>query len=228
MNLADVIKKVEDSVLFGDAESPMANRLHMLSDDGPVESNLCLVLGGNAAGKSLLRRLIQSLCQHEKVRVLHLSMEKRCGGSFGAIERTLIYGAEDEDSTGTNSATTVLTSIRTSKEWEDPHVIFYDEPDVGLSDEYAAGCAEAMADYFAAPSPKLVGAFVVSHRREMMKRFERTNPRVLFVGPKDNAPASLKAWLERDIKAANPSDLKEEAITRWREVGKFLRERRKP
>jgi hypothetical protein len=221
-SLHEVLDFIDRSKLFGQDDSPMFERFNLVPSEGTDSSNMALVIGPNAAGKSLLRRLVQGMCKRAKVECMHLSMEGRTAGHMGPM-RGMVYGGEDEDSTGVNSLGTILGGIRSSKGRGNPHIIFWDEPDVGLSDEAAAGAALEIVDYLKEPDPMLVGVFVVTHRRAMLEYLAQAKPLVGFLGPKDAAPSSLKAWVERPIVPIKPEAVKEEGLQRWRAVNSFLK-----
>lgn len=114
----------------------------------PGSGKLVLAVGGNASGKSFYRRIVQVVCKKTgDLECIHLSMEGRRSSSFAGF----IYGDEECHSTGQNSAYTMITALRTSKGREEPHVIFWDEPDFGLSESWS----ESMGSRSTAGSPKI-------------------------------------------------------------------------
>lgn len=183
------------------------------------EGNVVVVVGENASGKSFLRRILTALCREAKVEMMPISMEGR-GGEYGGL-RGFIYGDESWQSTGENSSHTVLTGISTCKSRENPHVIFWDEPDLGLSDGWAAGMGIALRE-FANDTPKTTyGAFVVTHSRALVQELLPANPHYLHLGSKD-APDTLEAWVNRPIVARPIEQLKEESHKRFKAIQKIL------
>ena len=108
----------------------------------PTRSRVTLLLGENASGKSFIRRLVHAVCSKYKVECIPLSMEGR--SASGVPWKSFIYGAEEHHSTGENSVSTVRTAFRTAEKRADPHVLFFDEPDIGLSDSWAAELGQQM------------------------------------------------------------------------------------
>lgn len=162
------------------------------------ESPLILVLGGNAAGKSFFRRIIQTACHKTKTECMAISMEGRREVAYNP-PLLFVYGDESCSSTGSNSASTILTAIRSSKtrSEEQKHVIFWDEPDVGLSESWAASGGAEIASFAKEPPSSLIASVVVTHSKPMVRELAKANPHVLIVG--ENAPQSLQEWLDEPV-----------------------------
>jgi energy-coupling factor transporter ATP-binding protein EcfA2 len=190
---------------------------HRVDGDG----NLVVIVGENASGKSFLRRILTALCREADIEMMPISMEGR-GGSYGGL-RGFIYGDESWQSTGECSSVTVVTGIKTCQGREKPHVIFWDEPDLGLSDGWAAGMGIALRQ-FADTMPKLTyGAFVVTHSRALVSELLPANPHYLHVGTDPaNAPPTLEAWVNRPIKARPIEELRDESYRRFKMIQAIL------
>lgn len=93
---------------------------------------LCVVTGPNVSGKSLLRKIVHSFYQTNEIELIHLSQSGRCRGG---IEGAFIYGTEADESTGKNSVKTLLTAFKTGVARTKPFGIFFDEPEIGASEE---------------------------------------------------------------------------------------------
>lgn len=184
----------------------------------PGESKLVVISGDNASGKSFMRRLVSVACHQEKIEAIALSQESRQGGMGNDIVRGLIYGTEHEMSTGHNSANVVVTAIRTSQGRTHKHIIFWDEPDIGLSDEYAAGCGKKMAEFLKEPPEHLFAAFVVTHRKALIRQLVKLNPWHLRLGKE----MTLQGWLSRRVVPVDPQNLKDEGLARLRRISKIL------
>ena len=94
-------------------------------------SKLCVITGPNASGKSLLRKILHNHHHDKKIEYIVTSQEKRCASS--GIERVLIYGSDEDESTGCNSIKTLLKVIKTGKSRESSFSIMLDEPEIGCS-----------------------------------------------------------------------------------------------
>lgn len=183
--------------------------------------NFVVVAGENASGKSFLRKLVTVFGQKQKTEVMPVSM---AGRTESGIVRAFVYGSEAWHSTGENSANTVLAGIRTCRSRDNDHVIFFDEPDIGLSDSWAAGMGQTMSDFAATLPEKTLAAFLVTHNRALLSEFLRgyAEPHYVCFGKKP-AP-TLQAWIDRPIKAKPIEKLGEESHKRFLAIQKILDE----
>ena len=186
---------------------------------------LIVVVGENASGKSFFRRCVSGTCRRAAVECIHISMEGRSGdgSSFGGL-RPFVYGDENEQSTGENSVGTVLGGIRTCEGREGPHVMVWDEPDLGLSDSWAAGMGEAIRDFAARPGAHTRAIVLVTHRRALLAPILESPHHYLHLGAV-RAPKTLAAWFEQPILSRDISELAGESRKRWRAIEDILRER---
>lgn len=177
---------------------------------------LIVVTGDNASGKSLVRRIITMTHQKGNAECIHLSQQ---GRSTGGIIRAFVYGAEDEESTGYNSAGVVLKAIKTSHGRKEKHSIFFDEPDIGLSDNYAAAVGIKIREFVLNPPKHLFAVFVVSHRKVLIEQLVSCDPWQLRMG--DSPP--LSQWLNAPVVPGDLEKLRELGIERWRRIQAYLR-----
>lgn len=184
----------------------------------PGAGQLVLAVGGNASGKSFYRRVVQAVCKiNGDIECIHLSMEGRRSSSYAGF----IYGDENDHSTGQNSAHTVVTALEVSKLREHPHVIFWDEPDFGLSESWSESMGlEIYRGVTQDPSPNLVAAFLVTHSRHLLKPLLGLNPHTLIFD--ENAPTSLQEYLDRPVTIQPLSLLQELSLQRYRKIQKIL------
>ena len=155
-------------------------------------SRLVLIVGENAAGKSLMRRVVCHCAQRAGCEPINVSM---AGRTRAGIQRLFVYGTEDDESTGRNSARTVTAGIRTCQGREWPHIIFWDEPDLGLSESWAAGMGMTLRGFVSTMAPSTVAAFVVTHSRPLAGQLAQCGPH--YVGLGEGCPGTLSAWLRR-------------------------------
>ena len=187
----------------------------------PSKSRVTLLLGENASGKSFIRRLVHAMCSKHKVECIPLSMEGR--SAAGVPWKGLIYGAEEYRSTGENSVSTVGTAFRTAEKRADPHVLFFDEPDIGLSDSWAAGLGQKMARFCRKLPALTTAVYVVTHSRPLVEQLVAVKPNYLHVGtPTQEAPQSLQEWLSRPILPRDPEELKELSHQRFQKIQALL------
>lgn len=215
---------------------------HLLSkwtyfaDDDPViptlwvrgSCPLFLVLGENAAGKSFFRRCVHLATKKFTAieEVIHLSMEARGSGSmmYGPVQ-AMVYGDEGHQSTGENSAQTIRGAIKTCQGREHAHLLYWDEPDVGMSESTAAGAGIAIADFVCELPVHTRGVFVTTHSRPLVAELRRVGPHYLHLGvPPEEAPQSVDEWLAREITPVSPDEVLEASRARFKAIQKILNE----
>jgi hypothetical protein len=184
---------------------------------------LVVVVGDNAGGKSFFRRCVQGACSHSDVECIGISMEARGQGGF---VRACVYGTEEWQATGENSAGTVLTGIKTCRGREKPHTIFWDEPDLGLSDSWAAGMGQTIAEFAQDPPEHTRAIFVVSHSKALIWELLPAKPHYLHLGSVE-APPNLTAWLEQPVKPRDLTQLKEASHQRFKRIQRILNENKR-
>jgi len=191
---------------------------------------LFLVLGENASGKSFFRRLVLlSADRNTSIEeVIHISMEGRSGGFMYGPARAMVYGDENTRSTGECAARTVTTAIRTCADRSHPHLMYWDEPDVGMSEGAAAGAGAVIAE-FAADLPKdTKGVFITTHSRVLVEQLMAVRPHYIHLGvAPDQAPQTLEEWLKRPIVPVAPEALCDASHKRFLAIQKILDLKRK-
>lgn len=93
----------------------------------------------------------------------------------------LVYGTEEYQSTGSNSARTIKRLLSSAQTCKTPHILILDEPDAGLSDDYAAGAGVEISE-FCSNLCRETRLVVVSHRRSLVSELERLSPSQLCLG----------------------------------------------
>lgn len=163
-------------------------------------SRLVVCVGDNASGKSVFRRIVSQLCQRDKIEPIRISMEGRTTSTmFG-----MVYGDEGWESTGVCSARTVLKGIETCRSRNRRHIMFWDEPDLGLSDVWAAAMGRSICEFVQSMPKKTVATFVVTHSKALVRQLLPARPTALFFGEvKYN---SLEDWIAQE---PPPCDLQE-------------------
>lgn len=182
--------------------------------------NFVVCLGENASGKSFFRRLVTAVCREAKVEAMPISMEGR-GGEYGGL-KGFIYGSEDWQSTGENSSNTVLMGIETCRARTTPHVLFLDEPDLGLSDGWAAGMGAALREFALQLPVQTLGAFVVTHSRSLTRQLLPCDPHYLYFG--SNPPPTIKDWVDAPVSPLDLASLGELSHRRFKLIQTILDE----
>jgi len=185
-----------------------------------ADNPLVVVVGENAGGKSFFRRCLSAVCKETKTEVMPISMEGRRQIAYN-IALTFVYGSEDYEATGVNSIRTVLTGIKTCRDRDKAHVIFWDEPDIGLSEGNAASVGKAIADFMADPPKHTKASVVVTHRKALVSELAAANPHYLYLGDAD-APGSLEEWLVLPPVVRPLEEVQERALKRFRAIQKVL------
>ncbi len=160
----------------------------------PGDSKLVLVTGENATGKSFLRRVIGAALREHEIESIALSMQFRTDRD--RMERIFVYGDEATAATGSLSASSVIGAISTSRGRDTKHAIVWDEPDVGLSDNYAAGAADEILEFANDPPKNLLFAMVTTHRRTMLERLAVGKPHHLRLGDEKTLEEVLAAKIK--------------------------------
>ena len=189
------------------------------------DAHLCLLLGDNATGKSLFRRIVGGWCgprEKRRAELIGLSMQDRAGGNMLGIAHVFIYGDEHTNATGVNTGHTVTTAITTAEKRDSANVVFRDEPDTGLSDGYAADIGRRIADFALSPPKHTVASFVITHRKALITQVLRAKPHVLFFG--ENAPKTVEEYLTRPVEPTDIDQLYERGHKLFLKVSKHLRE----
>ena len=189
----------------------------------PGQGKLVVAVGDNASGKSFYRRVVQAVCQRSKIECIHLSMQARTNFE-GNAGLAFVYGSEEWKSTGENSANTVLGAVTTSRSRTEPHVIFWDEPDLGLSDNWSASVGVAIREFAAAPPDPLLAAVVVTHNVMLLHQLQllRLDPHFLCFDP--HPTATLQEWLDRPGEVRPLEQLRQASFRRFKLIQRLLDE----
>lgn len=187
------------------------------------QSPLVLFLGENASGKSFARRVVTAIVRDSDVECIHISMQARAADPMmGGGVRSFIYGTEEWQSTGENSVGTVLGGIRTCLGRDTSHVMFWDEPDIGLSDSWAAGVGVAVRDFVKGVTERTKAVFVVTHSKALVSQLAALDPHVVFFGD-DELPEDLRGWMEWPVVARDIETLGKASHRRFLLIEAILR-----
>lgn len=190
----------------------------------PGKGKLVVVVGENASGKSFFRRIVSLVCKDVSIECMPISMEGR-GGYYGGL-RGFIYGDESYEATGVNSARTVKQGLSTCASRDKPHVIFWDEPDLGLSENGCAGIGMAIREGLTTPPEHMTAALVVTHSKALVRELLPLAPHYLHLGSED-APKTLFDWLQTPVTPRHPDELLEAGHRRFKLIQTILNRVRK-
>lgn len=217
---------IDDTEFWGD-DGLFPARL----ERGAADTRIVVVSGPNACGKSFACRYLASAIAAERPETsergefFHIGMRLRTSGSGQIGPKTFVYGDESEYSTGAVSMIALNGMLKNSKTRTSQHVIALDEPDIGLSDEYALALGSKIAG-FANELPNNCDALIiVSHSRPLISKLMPLKPHCLRFGTLDTA-----AWLSSPPREATLEELDTLAsrnLTGFRAVSKLIAERRR-
>ncbi len=230
--LSELIAFAADRALFSPEDGAP---FQAFPQDG--HPKLAVLTGSNASGKSVFFRVLASAARsHDNTLAITLSIRERTGAGYSdmaGMRKAMMYGQEDEQSTGATSFKTAETGFRnlvSQAEEGQSTVLMIDEPEMGLSEDYAAAMGQWIAQKTSAlEHPNAVGVVVVTHSRALVRRLvEELGATPSFINM--DSHQSLKDWL-----AQTPSRTVEELIDlsrlgreRRRAMDQFLDKRAKP
>lgn len=183
----------EESAIFADESSPF--RATFVEGD----ARLTVVVGGNATGKSLFHRLMQSVAAENGIEAGTVSIRERTGAGEtpGSMRRAFMYGDESVQSTGSASVEVVQKMFRYADREAKPVCALLDEPEIGLSDGYAHAFGQLIGQNAASPAKAMCGTIVISHSRRLVRGLiEGLGARPGYVGM-IGAPDTIDAWLDQ-------------------------------
>ena len=203
----------------------------------PGDSKLVLVLGENAGGKSFFRRLIRELTfrgrkaggfdkaipkgPHPVHEFIALSMEMR---TSSGMMSSMVYGMESHHSTGECSSRTVSTGISTVSGRAHPTIVYWDEPDIGMSAGSAAGAGILIRQFVETEWPLVQAVFVTSHSAPLIRQLVPLNPHYIYLGDADG-PATLDEWFndQQDPAPLLPEQLQDRSRARFKMIQHVLK-----
>lgn len=162
-----------------------------------ADSNILIIYGENASGKSLFSTIIEQSARMEKIGTRSACMRNR---TSGGIERAFIFGDEGSQSTGATSLNVTIKCLSNALKEEKNSLAVLDEPDVGLSDYYTPALGRYISEQMS-QAPEHIGLVLVSHSRLLMKAFLETCKKpVSTIGI--NTELSLHDWISKSGEAS--------------------------
>lgn len=217
-SIQHVIESVLATKFFTGDEAPLSATFH----SGSPDSSALVIAGANASGKSYMVRLIASwlrVKEAPKVEPIQVSMRYRAGLSVSGFQRTMMFGNEDDSSTGDNSISAIFGAMRTSESRDTPHYVMFDEPDIGLAEEYAIPAGQHIGEFAAKPSDHRGGVVLISHSKPLVRAFINGlghQPHFLCM----EGTAALDEWLATTTvrSVADLQSLRDRARERWQKI----------
>jgi hypothetical protein len=181
----------------------------------PPPSQLLVVTGANAAGKSLCRRMYSLACKKEgsAMEFIGVSIEFQ---TQGFMAMSFVFGDESCEATGINRAHTLISGFDTSHSRGKPHLIVYDEPEIGMSEELQHTSVDYLISQFQNWPEFLEGMVFFTHSRIFAGRLVQEQG-AQFVNLKNEFP-TIEEWLARDVRRdTRPlNEITQEANDRYR------------
>jgi predicted ATPase len=183
--LRDLVTRSIDLELFH-SEGPCP-----ISFEDGENGRLLVVTGENASGKSLYCKALSALVDKAGgYEVMHVGMGLR---TTSGIQKSLMFGDENMESTGSVSMGTILTGVSTIRARKSPHYLLLDEPDIGLGESYQAAAGHYLARLGGDLPEHTHGLLVVSHARHLVAPLIEAGAMSVRVGD-DRRP--VREWIQ--------------------------------
>lgn len=174
----------------------------------PSETKLVAVTGDNASGKSFWCAVFSEFAKMDMdAESLRLGMGTRTDPHLSSY----IYGPiQGSQSCGAISVNVVYTAFSNCVKRTNPHVLILDEPDLGLSDRYAATLGAEIARLAGETGTDTLAVVVVTHSKALLRGMRAvTEPTHVRMGDEmtlDQVIDFVPAAVSVDALKALPSD----------------------
>ena len=146
------------------------------------ESNVFVVVGDNACGKSFFVDTARTVARNlnPEVSTVSISIRERTGSGtdpMAAMRRAMMFGDEQEQSTGAISAGMIqkgFNNLQSRLEEGKKSVLVLDEPELGLSENFHAAVGSLIAQLASQTDPQSGAAVIVSHSRRLVTALMQT------------------------------------------------------
>jgi energy-coupling factor transporter ATP-binding protein EcfA2 len=217
-SIKTVIECIMATRYFVGSSAPLSATFHRASDD----CNAVVIAGPNASGKSFMVRLIAAWLQNKetpKVEPIQVSMRYRAGNDVYGPQRVMMFGSEDDNSTGVNSVSALMGAMRTSRGRENPHYVLFDEPDIGLAEEYAIPAGRHIGQFVVDKPEHCGGVALISHSKPLIRGFVAGlghTPHFLHM----DGELSFEQWLNTSSQRSfeELQSLSSRSVERWRKI----------
>lgn len=213
-DLKDLLRKAVESPYFSGEGAPFRAKVY------PGKGRIVLVTGGNASGKSLFIRLLGQLVMKRDTERIIISQSVR---TMEGMHRIFLFQDEHENSTGNISVGAVLGGFRNAKARPHRTYLAFDEPDIGLSEEYQSVLGNAFLE-FAQDYPEKVIVAISTHSRRVLAPLLDCDLHHVRLGDE----LSLKEVVEKDPPRGGGikdlEKLRDLNVSRWRKVSALLKD----
>jgi hypothetical protein len=120
------------------------------------------------------------------------------------------YGVESQSSTSVNTIKSILDTIAEAKKRNFEHIIYIDNPELGLSDNSIASLAGVIGNYLDLANKNTISVIISTHSKIFVKSLIGYDPYYVYLGATRESPKSLNEWLEQPIIPTDLSKLLEE------------------
>lgn len=148
-----------ETVVFTEDDSPF----HATVTAGGTR--LLVITGENASGKSLFFRILTHQVQDAGPLPVTVSIRERSGGG---MRQAFMFGEEATQSTGAASINTVRAAFKNLDRTQGS-MLGLDEPELGLSDGYAAALGTYIGQQAKSIPAQCAGVVVVTHNRALVR-----------------------------------------------------------
>ena len=195
------------------------------------DSNVMLMSGDNASGKSIVCRLIKDIAKKESCNVRETSMGDRA--KKGYMQQAITYGRygdENKESTGNLTAKRIIKDVEFLENYEQNFLMIVDEPEMGLGKDYhkALGQFLAKACERLHETGRCKGFIICSHSKTMFKSFlYHTNFDLIKLRLGEGNEESFCKWISNESKGKTMEDfinLPNKASERRKSIGKYLKD----
>ena len=167
---------------------------------------ITILTGGNGTGKSVIRKLLQTICKRNNVNVWTCSMDKRAGfdSSVGGM---MVFGRDCE---WLPTSINTFNSIDGFDKAKDSYGIL-DEIEIGMSEESQYGIALYINSKLEEYKKKNRGLLIITHSKWLV--------RVINADTFLNVEGMTKEeWLNREIIPTDFKRLKKDSSALFREI----------
>jgi hypothetical protein len=162
---------------------------------------MAVIAGANASGKSLIFQILASHAARRDIQPITISIRERTGAGsheMSGMRRMMMFGDESEQSTGATSigvAERGFANVISRHQEGHQALLLLDEPELGLSEGYAAAMGQWLAEQSIKLPAEAPGVVVVTHSRALVREAGAAlgmDPHFLFMGKQ---PKSLAGWM---------------------------------